>query len=196
MAPDSVVNESMSEGAASPALPAASVDITAYRAAVASASRPFRIVPGALAVFGLLTLVLVLLLTLTGTGSGGQPVTLFALGVAGTGLLFALLVVLPLQLVTRRRRDLARDLEDHRTRSVTAVQNRLASIGYDVPVGIASRWLDADPEATIALVHDSVIAARLWQPVLGDQRVFVEAYLQEGETAAALPVLPPLPARK
>ena len=183
----------MSEPAATPALPAAAVDITAYRDAAASASRRFRVVPLGLAVFGALTVLLVLILVIAGSTSGTAVPTLVALGIAGTGLLLALFVVLPLQLVGRRRRALLGALADRRARTASEVAARLASIGYAVPDSVAVRWLEADPDAIVPLVHDSVIAARLWQPAPGDERVFVEAYLRQGETISSLPVLPPLP---
>jgi hypothetical protein len=115
-------------------------------------------------------------------------------GVAGTGVLFALLVVLPLQLVTRQRRRLAAAAVSRLDETADALVRHLASIGYRVPRAVAAEWLVMpEPEATVALVHDSVIAARWWRPAEGDDRVFVEPYLRQQGAESALPALAPVP---
>jgi len=180
-------------------LPPAAFQITAYRRAFEAATSSSRIVPVGVTAFVIATAALVAALVFLGQGaalSGESLAAVIAVGIAGTGVLCALFVVLPLQLVTRQRRRLAAEEAARQRATAEALRLHLASIGYNIPLEVAGAWLQSpEPAATVPLVHESVIAARWWQPAEDDERVFVEPYLREGENRSALPVLPPLTPR-
>ena len=181
-------------------LPPAAFEITAYRRALVSAANSSRVVPVGVTAFAIATAALVAALAFISQGgalSGESLAAVVAVGVAGTGVLGALFVVLPLQLVTRQRRRQAAEAATRQSAASGALRRHLASIGYSIPLEVAGAWLRSpEPEATVPLVHDSVIAARWWQPAEDDERVFVEPYLREGENRSTLPVLPPLTPRQ
>ena len=173
-------------------LPPAAVDVTAYRRAVEELASPAPFQRLALVVFVVASVLLVAglaaMVWMTGTTAVAVAV---ASGLAGLGVLLALLVVLPAQLAGRRRRRLGGEAAALRDAAAVGIRSRLASIGYTVPLETASAWLDpVQLDATVPLVHDSVIAARLWRPAATDERVFLEPYLRQGESSSALPVLP------
>ncbi|WP_165064058.1 hypothetical protein [Marisediminicola senii] len=182
--------------ASSPALPPAAVEVTDYRRRLdASASRA-PIVAIGLVAFAVASVALVATLSLVGPDwfpAEEGIALLVAMGIAGVGVLLALCVILPAQLVRRDLRRRVDDVEGALTAAAAQLRSHLASIGYEIPVSVALDWV-ASPQATatVPLVHDSVIAARWWRPGEGDDRVFVEPYLQQGDEASALPVLPPL----
>jgi len=177
-------------------LPPAAFEITPVRVAVEEASAPTRAVPAGITAFAIAALALIAALLFVGqdTGiAGNGTAAIVAIGIAGTGALFALFVVLPLQVATRaRRRRLAtarRGLES----ATSGLRGHLASIGYAIPNEVARDWVSFPESAeTVPLVHDSVIAARWWRPVSGDDRVFVEPFVRSGDDLTSLPVLPPL----
>lgn len=180
----------------SSSLPAAAVEITAVTRAALDSARPARIIPIGIVAFvvGVLALGAALVIAGGATVGAADAGTLVAVGIAGTGALFALFVVLPMQLVARRRAESARADAARRDAAARSLRSHLASIGYRLPLATAIDWLEAPaPEATVPLVHDSVIAARWWQPAVGDERVFVEPYLRVGNTESTLPVLAPVP---
>ncbi|GAB3131151.1 hypothetical protein [Marisediminicola antarctica] len=181
-------------------LPPAALEITDYRRALESAANSSRVVPVGVTAFAIATAALVAALVFLGQGTalGGESLAaVVAVGIAGTGVLCALFVVLPLQLVTRQRRRQAAEAASRQHAAAEALRLHLASIGYNVPLEVAGDWLQSpEPAATVPLVHDSVIAARWWQPAEHDERVFVEPYLREGENSSTLPVLPPLKPRE
>ena len=180
-------------GAVSPAtLPPAAVDVTAYRRAVEELASPAPFQRLALVVFVVAVVLLVAGLATMVRMTGSDAVAAVAAsGLAGVGVLLALLVVLPAQLAARRRRRLGAAVTTLRHAAAVRIRGRLASIGYTVPLETAREWLDpVQSDATVPLVHDSVIAARLWRPAATDDRVFLEPYLRQGETSSLLPVLP------
>ena len=180
-----------------PVLPPAAVDITEFRREAEAAGASTKTVPIGLAGFVIAAAALVVALVLVGQDpalTSQATATLVAVGVAGVGVLFALLVVLPLQLVTRQRRRLAEAAVTRLDETAGAVARHLASIGYRIPRDAAVDWLlSSAPTATVPLVHDSVIAARWWRPTEGDDRVFLEPFLRQGASEAALPALAPVP---
>lgn len=181
-------------------LPPAAFEITAYRRSLESAAHPSRAVPVGVTAFVVATAALATALVVHGQRAdltGESLAALIAVGVAGVGVLGAVLVVLPLQLVTRRRRHRAAETAAGHRATAEALRLHLATIGYNIPLEVAGAWLGSpEAAATVPLVHDSVIAARWWQPAAGDERVFVEPYLREGENLSSLPVLPPLKPRQ
>lgn len=176
-----------------PTLPPAAFDISRYRIAADLAARRPMIVPVLLVVFVLAVIGVVAGLVVAGGAGALNAGTAVAIGVASTGVLLALLVVLPAQLAARRRREHARDASVFRMAAASGLSEHLSSIGYAVPTLITTEWVDSpDSEATVPLVHDSVIAARWWRPAPDDDRIFVEPHLRRGETLSSLPALPPL----
>jgi hypothetical protein len=180
-------------------LPPAAFEITGYRRALETAANSSRVVPVGVTAFVIATAALVAALVFLGQDAalrGESLAAVVAVGIAATGVLCALFVVLPLQLVTRQRRRQAAEASARQGAAAEALRLHLASIGYDIPREVAGDWLSSpEPAATVPLVHESVIAARWWQPAEDDERVFVEPYLREGENLSTLPVLPPLRAR-
>jgi len=180
-------------------LPPAAFEITEYRRALEFAAHSSRVVPVGVTAFVVATAALVAALVFLGQGAelrGESLAAVAAVGIAGTGVLCALFVVLPLQLVTRQRRRLAAEAAARQRGAAEALRIHLASIGYRIPLEVAGAWLVSPESAeTVPLVHDSVIAARWWQPAEDDERVFVEPYLREAENSSTLPVLPPLKPR-
>ncbi len=176
-------------------LPVAAFDISEFRRAVEEAARPARVARGSLVAFGVLTVALVGTLLLFGRAGGirSGAVPLVALGVAGIGVLLALFVVLPLQLAARARRRRIDAAAASVEVAVSALRAHLAAIGYRLPADTAISWLQSpESDATIPLVHDSVVAARWWRPGQGDDRVFVEPFLRQEGSDFTLPVLPPV----
>ncbi len=179
------------EGA--PSLPPAAFEITRYRRAMELAALRPRIVPILLIVFVVAAAAFIVGLVVLGMRAVVDVPSLLGLGVAGTGVLLALLVVTPSHLAAQRRREHGREAAVFRMAAASGLSEHLASIGYAAPVLVTGEWVD-DPHstATVPLVHDSVIAARWWIPTANDTRVFVEPYLLQGETRSSLPALPPL----
>lgn len=177
-------------------LPAASVDITDYRAIVEPLQalrrrNPISLIVFIVALVGLITAVI--MLARTGVLPGDDPVLPVAIGIVGTAVLVAVCLVLPAQLAARTLAARNVDADLALENAIDRVTSTLADIGYLVPRDVARAWVrSADSGATVPLVHDSVIAARWWRPAAGDDRVFVEAVLAQEGAATALPVLPPL----
>jgi hypothetical protein len=183
----------MSDGlASSGALPPAAFDITGCRKAVDAASTSPKAIRAGLVAFAVATVAVVTtLIFMAGDTSvdSGDIAAFVAVGIAAVGVLLAVLVILPLQLVTRERRRRLVHASAAVDSTAEALTAHLASIGYTVPLDVVLDWLASpDSTRTVPLVHDSVIAARWWQPAPDDDRVFVEPYLRVGDTASALPV--------
>lgn len=175
-----------------PELPPAALDVSQYRHVVEDLARPAPSVKLGLIAFLIAVVLLLAVLVVTGQSTGPDVLgELIASGVVGIGVLLALLVVLPAQLTARRKRRLNHHAASLREAAAAGIRQRLAAIGYTVPRQTALDWLSpTDLDATVPLVHDSVIAARLWRPTLDDDRVFLEPYLRQGSTSSSLPVLP------
>lgn len=177
-------------------LPPAAFEITPVRLAVQEAAAPTRAVPAGLTAFAIAALALIATLLFVGldTGiAGNGTAVLVAIGVAGTGALFALFVVLPLQVAVRAGRRRLATARSSVEQATSGLRGHLASLGYAIPVEVARDWVSfPESSATVPLVHDSVIAARWWRPAAGDDRVFVEPFVRMGDDLTSLPVLPPL----
>lgn len=176
-------------------LPPAAFDVTALRHAVNALSRARGRRRMSLIGFGVAVVILVIaLVSLRVGGVLDDGVTAFAIGVVGVAVLLAAIVVLPAQLDARGRAERLERIRELRASHTSELRDHLASIGYTVPYEVAEDWVAAaEPTSTVALVHDSVIAARRWHPSADDTRIFVEPYLLQGEVASSLPRLPPVP---
>lgn len=175
-------------------LPPAAFDVTSLRQAINALSRGRR--RRRLTLIGFAIAVVILIITLVSLRFGGilvNAVAVFAIGIVGVAVLLAVIVVLPAQLSARSRIEGAEKVRQLRSSAATALRDHLASIGYAVSLSVADDWVAAvEPTVTVPLVHESVIAARRWQPSADDTRIFVEPYLLQGEVASSLPRLPPV----
>ncbi len=178
----------MSDGS----LPPAAVEITALRRAL-DAAVPERL--PRLAIAGIVVVLVVVVTTVVAAVvlDGTATRVVVAVGIVAALGVAAGLVMRPLQLAAGRTRRTAMSVLQARESTTDSVVSHLASIGYPVPAPVAAEWITApDSTATVALVHDSVIAARWWRPADGDDRVFVEPYLRQDGVASSLPPLPPI----
>lgn len=191
-----VASPATAQGSPRVALPPAAFEITDYRHALdlvrVSQPSPRRsLAPLALSV-GLFTAVLVAAASVGFAGgfAGAAGTGYLAVGVVGWGVLLALVGIRPAQLRQQRLKRQIEIAEFLAGDTAEALRLHLSSIGYAVDTVVTSQWINS-PEsgATVPLVHDSVIASRWWSPAAGDERVFVEPHLVQGETRSSLPAL-------
>ena len=183
-------------GLAGATLPPAAFEITDYRHALDLVRAPRVSVRRALTILALSISLFIALLVLAaaagvaGGFAGAGVAGYLAVGIVGCGVLLALVGIRPAQLRQRRLTRQVAIAEFLAVDTAEALRLHLSSIGYAVDLAVTSLWI-ASPEsdATVPLVHDSVIASRWWYPAAGDDRVFVEPHLVQGGSRSSLPAL-------